>query len=140
MTKPSAGKLTAAGLKAYIESHSDVHPEITRRLHASGIFSNLKDIIVNASKKHLAPLLKKGVGVLLEKVGAKAPMKKEEIVEEKVGGKITGGKITGGKSKSKRKMNPELLKRARAMGKLMKNGKMSMAEASEYYKHHKHEF
>ena len=133
--RPTGGKLTAAGLKHFLESHPDVHPEITRRLHAAGIFGDLKDLIVNASKKHLAPLLKKGVGLLMDKVGAKKPAKKEEVIELK-----EGGKITGGKAKAKRKMNPELLKRARAMGHLMKGSKMSMKEASEYYKKHKHEF
>lgn len=148
--RPSGGKLTAAGLRKFLESHSDVHPSITRRLHGSGIFENLKNLIVDASKKHLAPLLKKGVGAVLGRFG-----KKKE--EEKEGGKITGGKMHKkhhNKKKSmsdekehdkkhlrpKRKINPELLKRSRAMGKLMKNGKMNMKQASEYYADHKHEF
>jgi hypothetical protein len=148
----TGGKLTAKQLSDLLKPYTNSkHHE---KLHGSGFFDKISGIIDLGKKVYGA--VDKGIKIGTKGYGAYKSFKTAadslkvapeiqqpdltgfvtgvgSMVAKKRGGKLTGGAMTGGAEKKKRVLPPALRERAKRMGELMRDKKMTMKQASEEY-------
>ena len=143
--KLSAGKITAGAMSAgklqeLFKPH--LHPNAHKKMLEGGFFPKLANILSFANKAYSA--IDKGISIGTKgykaygqiKKGIDEMKKKDDVPMEVFPQQqmAYGLKAGGLKSKSKRKLPEALRKRAEFIGKHMKNGKMTMKQASDLYK------
>ena len=139
----SAGAMSAGSLQELLKPH--LHPKTQQKMLEGGFFPRLANILNFANKAY--SVIDKGISIGTKgykaygqiKKGVDEMRKKKEPQaevfpqEQMVYGLKTGGGLKS-KSKSTRKLPEALRKRAEFIGKHMKNGKMTMKEASDLFK------
>ena len=141
--KLTAGAMSAGALQKLLRPH--LHPKTEQKMLEGGFFPKIANILSFANKAYNA--IDKGIQIGTKGYKAYGQIKKgvDEMRKKKdepmavmpeqqmVYGLKTGGGLKS-KSKSTRKLPEALRKRAEFIGKHMKNGKMTMKEASELFK------
>jgi hypothetical protein len=142
--KMHAGKLTAGAVSAGALQdllHPHLHPKAEKKMLEGGFFPRLANILSFANKAYSA--IDKGISIgtkgykaygQIKKGVDEMRKKKDEPMEVFPQEQMAYGLKTGGGLKSKRKLPEALRKRAEFIGKHMKNGKMTMKEASDLFK------
>jgi hypothetical protein len=138
--KLTAGAFSAGKLQEILHPH--LHPKAEQKMLEGGFFGKLSGILDFANKAYNA--IDKGIQIgtkgykaygQIKKGVDEMRKKKDEPVavmpEQQMSYGPKGGAL---KSKSKRKLPEALRKRALFIGQQMKNGKMTMKQASDLYK------
>jgi len=143
--KLTAGAISAGALQEVLHPH--LHPEAEKKMLEGGFFPKLANILSFANKAYSA--IDKGIQIgtkgykaygQIKKGVDEMRKKKDEPMEvmpeqQMVYGLKTGGGLKGkSEDKPKRKLPEALRKRALFIGQQMKNGKMTMKQASDLYK------
>ena len=139
--KLTAGAMSAGALQQLLKPH--LHPKTEQKMLEGGFFPKIANILSFANKAYSA--IDKGIQIgtkgykaygQIKKGVDEMRKKKDEPMEVFPQEQMAYGLKTGGglKSKSKRKLPEALRKRAEFIGKHMKNGKMTMKQASELFK------
>ena len=137
----SAGAMSAGSLQELLQPH--LHPKTEQKMLEGGFFPRLANILNFANKAY--GVIDKGIQIgtkgykaygQIKKGVDEMRKKKDEPMEVFPQEQMAYGLKTGGglKSKSKRKLPEALRKRAEFIGKHMKNGKMTMKQASDLFK------
>ena len=138
--KITAGAFSAGKLQELFKPH--LHPNAHKKMLEGGFFPKLANILSFANKAYSVidkaiPIATKGYKAYGQiKKGVDEMKRKDDVPMEVFPQQqmAYGVKAGGLKSKSKRKLPEALRKRAEFIGKHMKNGKMTMKQASDLYK------
>ena len=135
----SAGAMSAGALQQLLKPH--LHPKTEQKMLEGGFFPKIANILSFANKAYSA--IDKGIQIgtkgykaygQIKKGVDEMRKKKDEPMAVMPEQQMVYGLKTGGGLKSKRKLPEALRKRAEFIGKHMKNGKMTMKQASELFK------
>lgn len=139
--------LTGGKLEAFFKRQK-VHPEVIRRLHGAGFFDSIVDNIKKATKFIIDNKDNIKKGIEFGKQAVEAGKQGYDLYKSfQKGGIIGNCTLNTGLSRFDKevlnripkkpvagKLNPEMRKRANAMGNLMTGKRFTMAEASAIYK------